>query len=64
VGIAILVLRAYLRMKTIKSVPESDRIKVLTDKNFSNQIKNGREAERMVGVKTADQLRRVIKNYK
>ncbi len=32
---------AYRKMKNIPIGPESTRIKNLTDKNFSNQIKNG-----------------------
>ncbi len=41
VGMGFLVFRSYLRMKHIKSVPESNQIKILTDHNFKNQIKNG-----------------------
>ena len=127
VGMGFLVFRSYLRMKHIKSVTESNYIKILTDQNFKNQIKsgvvlvdfwaawcmpcklmvpalnelaedpdnkamiakvnvdeqrstasrfgirsiptsilfkNGKEVERMVGVKTADQLRKQINKYK
>jgi len=39
--VGFLVFRAYMRMKNIKSVPESEQIKTLTDQNFKNQIKNG-----------------------
>ena len=41
VGVGFLIFRAYRRMKNIKSIPESDQIKTLTDKNFNAQIKNG-----------------------
>lgn len=41
VGVGFLVFRSYLRMKNIKSMPESEKIKILTDQNFRNQIKNG-----------------------
>ena len=41
IGIGFLVFRSYLRMKQIKSVPESGKIKTLTDQNFKNQIKSG-----------------------
>jgi len=126
-GVGFLIFRAYMRMKSIKSVPESDRIKILTDKNFKSQIskglvlvdfwaawcmpcklmvpalnelaeepeigatiaklnvdeasstaakfgirsiptsilfRNGKEVGRLVGVKSADQLRKEIKKYK
>jgi len=39
--VGFLVFRAYLRMKTIKSEPESSKIRILTDQNFNNQIKAG-----------------------
>lgn len=41
VGVGFLVFRSYMRMKHIKSIPESEKIKILTDKNFQNQVKNG-----------------------
>lgn len=125
-GMGFLVFRSYLRMKHIKSVGESEKIKILTDQNFKNQTKSGlvlvdfwaawcmpcklmvpalnelaedpdnktviaklnvdeqrstaskfgirsiptsilfrdgREIDRMVGVKSADQLRRVIAKH-
>ena len=125
--VGFLVFRAYMRMRNIKSVPESDQIKTLTDQNFKNQIKksglvlvdfwaawcmpcklmipvlnelaeepgnkvtnaklnvdearataskysirsiptcilfkNGKEVERMVGVKSLDQIRKQISRY-
>lgn len=41
VGMGFLVFRSYLKMKQIKSVPESGKIEILTDQNFKNQIKTG-----------------------
>lgn len=41
VGIGFLVFRSYLKMKNIKSIPESGKIKILTDQNFNNQVKTG-----------------------
>jgi len=41
VGMGFLVFRSYLKMKHIKSVPESGKIKILTDQNFNNQVKIG-----------------------
>ena len=39
-GIGFLVFRSYLKMKNIKAIPESGKIRNLTDQNFKNQ---GRE---------------------
>ena len=127
VGMGVMVFRFFIRMKQIKSVHESEKIKKLTDQNFKNQIRNGlvlvdfwaswcmpcklmvpvlnelaedpdnkamiaklnvdeqrstaskfgirsiptcvlfnngKEVERIVGVKTADQLRRQINKYR
>ena len=125
--IGFLVFRAYVRMRSIKDSPESEKIKILTDQNFKTQVskglvlvdfwaawcmpcklmvpalnelaedpeigaaiaklnvdearktatkfgirsiptsilfKNGKEVERMVGVKTADQLQKQINKHK
>jgi thioredoxin 1 len=39
--VGFLVFRAYMRMKSIKSTPESANIKNLTDQNFKQQTKQG-----------------------
>jgi len=36
-----LILNARRRMKSLKDVKESDKIRILTDQNFQNKIKNG-----------------------
>jgi thioredoxin 1 len=40
-GLTFLMLRAWMRMKNIKETPESQKIKILTDQNFKNQIRSG-----------------------
>ena len=39
--VGLLILNTRQKMKSLKDVKESDKIKVLTDQNFQNKIKTG-----------------------
>ncbi|MCK7540362.1 MAG: thioredoxin [Marinilabiliales bacterium] len=40
-SLAFLVIRARKRLKSIKDIPDSQKIRILNDQNFSNTIKKG-----------------------
>lgn len=40
-SLAFLVIRARQRLKSIKDIPDSQKIRILNDQNFSNTVKKG-----------------------